>query len=89
MQELQTMNVQMRIITEDNIDQLLSLSDSNNDLYKLSGCKSLDNYKKELKEIIRLDKVEEMNKDYPTRMEEEFNGVSNPFIEETLQETFY
>ena len=88
MQELQTMNVQMRIITEDNIDQLLSLSDSNNDLYKLSGCKSLNNYKKELKEIIRLDKVEEMNKDYPTRMEEEFNGISNPFINETLQDSF-
>ena len=88
MQELQTMNVQMRIITEDNIDQLLSLSDSNNDLYKLSGCKSLNNYKKELKEIIRLDKVEEMNKDYPTRMEEEFNGISNPFIDETLQDSF-
>jgi DNA-directed RNA polymerase II subunit RPB2 len=30
MQELQVMNVQMRIITEDNIDQLMSLSYSNN-----------------------------------------------------------
>jgi DNA-directed RNA polymerase II subunit RPB2 len=29
-QELQTMNIQMRIITEDNIDQLLNLSYSNN-----------------------------------------------------------
>jgi DNA-directed RNA polymerase II subunit RPB2 len=30
MQELQVMNVQMRIITEDNVDQLLSMSYSNN-----------------------------------------------------------
>jgi DNA-directed RNA polymerase II subunit RPB2 len=34
MQELQVMNVQMRIITEDNIDQLPSMSYSNN-IYKL------------------------------------------------------
>ena len=33
-QELQVMNIQMRIITEDNIDQLLSMSYSNN-VYKL------------------------------------------------------
>jgi hypothetical protein len=30
MQELQTMNIQMRIITEDNIDQLMNMSYSNN-----------------------------------------------------------
>jgi hypothetical protein len=30
MQELQTMNIQMRIITDDNIDQLMSMSYSNN-----------------------------------------------------------
>ena len=30
MQELQTMNIQMRLITEDNVDQLMSMSYSNN-----------------------------------------------------------
>ena len=36
MQELQTMNVQMRIITEDNIDQLTNLAFSDN-IIKLAG----------------------------------------------------
>ena len=35
-QELQSMNIQMRVITEDNIDQLMSMSYSNN-LNKLTG----------------------------------------------------
>jgi len=36
MQELQTMNIQMRLITEDNIDQLTSMAFSNN-IIKLTG----------------------------------------------------
>ena len=40
MQELQAMNVQMRIITEDNIDQLTSLN-KGDDLYKLTGLETL------------------------------------------------
>lgn len=36
MQELQTMNVQMRIITEDNVDQLMSLT-KGDDIEKLTG----------------------------------------------------
>uniref|UniRef100_A0A6C0KY36 DNA-directed RNA polymerase n=1 Tax=viral metagenome TaxID=1070528 RepID=A0A6C0KY36_9ZZZZ len=53
-QELQVMNVQMRIITEDNIDQLLSMSysDNINKLLKLSDDEKLteivDNYKKDI-----------------------------------------
>ena len=44
MQELQTMNIQMRIITEDNIDQLMNMSYSNNinKLLKTGGNKELD-----------------------------------------------
>ena len=88
MQELQVMNIQMRIITEDNIDQLLSLSDSNKDLYQLSGNKSLHKYKENLKEIIRLEKVEDMNKKYPTSFEEDLNGFSDIFQIEPLQDSF-
>jgi DNA-directed RNA polymerase II subunit RPB2 len=43
LQELQTMNVQMRIITEDNIDQLMNMSysDNINKLLKTGGIKEL------------------------------------------------
>jgi DNA-directed RNA polymerase II subunit RPB2 len=51
-QELQVMNVQMRIITEDNIDQLMSMSYSNNlnKLLKTDGKLSdvIDQYKKKI-----------------------------------------
>jgi DNA-directed RNA polymerase II subunit RPB2 len=55
-QELQVMNIQMRIITEDNIDQLLSMSysDNINKLLKLNEnenenlVKIVDNYKKDV-----------------------------------------
>ena len=40
-QELQAMNVQMRIITEDNIDELTSMKKSDN-ILKLTGFKNLD-----------------------------------------------
>jgi len=42
MQELQAMNVQMRIITEDNVDQLMSLT-RGDDIEKLTGGPSTDN----------------------------------------------
>tara|TARA_B100001093_G_scaffold520370_1_gene615158 strand:- start:1531 stop:6255 length:4725 start_codon:yes stop_codon:yes gene_type:complete len=48
MQELQAMNVQMRIITEDNIDQLTTLN-KGDDLYKLTGLETL----KEATKVIR------------------------------------
>lgn len=46
MQELQAMNVQMRIITEDNVDQLLNLSYQSHNLEKLLHVKDEDNVKK-------------------------------------------
>ena len=42
MQELQSMNVQMRIITEDNVDQLMSLT-KGDDIEKLTGNSSTEN----------------------------------------------
>ena len=55
-QELQTMNVQMRLITEDNIDQLSSMSFSNN-IIKLAGLdatpKSIANENKEARGNIK------------------------------------
>ena len=60
MQELQAMNVQMRIITEDNVDQLTSMS-GGNDVLKLTGLESL----REVNEIIR--KKQNKAKDMPFR----------------------
>ena len=55
-QELQTMNIQMRLITEDNIDQLSSMSFSNN-IIKLAGLdatpKSIANENKEARGNIK------------------------------------
>ncbi len=59
MQELQTMNVQMRIITEDNIDQLLGLSYQSENINKLlhvdgpANVKTLvENYRDDLYQLI-------------------------------------
>ena len=56
-QELQVMNIQMRIITEDNIDQLISMSYSNNINKVLNDSSDLDTlfktYKATLQEKLR------------------------------------
>jgi DNA-directed RNA polymerase II subunit RPB2 len=54
MQELQTMNIQMRIITEDNIDQLMNLSysDNINKLLKTGGTKELSGLYGKYKNVI-------------------------------------
>ena len=59
MQELQVMNVQMRIITDENVDQLLSMSYSNNILKTMnmndtSGESNLEKQKTVLKNTIEL-----------------------------------
>ena len=48
-QELQVMNIQMRIITDDNIDQLLNLSYQSRNIDKLMDAEQLD---KQLREIV-------------------------------------
>jgi len=59
-QELQAMNIQMRIITEDNVEQLTSLKNSNN-LKLLTG---LNNFKEVIRET--MDKLREKdNNDLP------------------------
>lgn len=50
-QELQAMNIQMRIITEDNVDQLMSMSYSNN-ISKLLN-KPTDQSKEQMEKMIR------------------------------------
>jgi DNA-directed RNA polymerase II subunit RPB2 len=67
-QELQVMNIQMRIITEDNIDQLLSMSYSDN-VYKLlktdedtSLTDLVDNYKKSISVEMNKGRIDEQKK---------------------------
>ena len=56
-QELQVMNIQMRIITEDNIDQLMNLSYQSRNIDKLLHIQEGD-VKREVKEIINNYKTE-------------------------------
>ena len=67
-QELQTMNIQMRIITDKNIDQLTSMSSSNN-VVKLLG--------KEISTKELLNNVEEINKRDTTKDIEVFSPEKN------------
>ncbi len=50
LQELKTMNIQMRIITEDNVDQLMNIV-QNKEIHKLTG---LDNYEDITREIEKI-----------------------------------
>ena len=50
-QELQAMNVQMRIITAENVDQLTTLVGNNNNIVKVTG--NLENFSQVKKEILR------------------------------------
>jgi hypothetical protein len=75
MQELQVMNVQMRIITEDNIDQLMSMSYSDN-IYKLLKqendgklVETVEKYKKDIIMGMNKIRIEETKK--PKKQEEE------------------
>ena len=52
MQELQVMNVQMRIITEDNVNQLMSLV-KGYDLKDITGIKSYKEYGTKLEQIVK------------------------------------
>jgi DNA-directed RNA polymerase II subunit RPB2 len=70
-QELQVMNIQMRIITDENIDQLMSMSYSNN-ICKLLD-KQCDQNKEQMEKIIKeyVDNMSMINKtELRTRMEQ-------------------
>jgi DNA-directed RNA polymerase II subunit RPB2 len=73
-QELQVMNIQMRIITDENIDQLMSMSYSNN------ICKLLNNPQEQSKE-----QIEKMIKQYITDMNMRERGAQKGY--EFVQET--
>jgi len=68
-QELQVMNVQMRIITDENIDQLMSMSYSNN-ITKL-----LNNPEEKSKE-----EIEKMIKDYVSTMNTKIKNIQPEYI---------
>jgi DNA-directed RNA polymerase II subunit RPB2 len=55
MQELKTMNIQMRIITDDNVDQLMSLTQNNN-LFEKTGIKGYRELGDKVKKIIQDEK---------------------------------
>jgi DNA-directed RNA polymerase II subunit RPB2 len=73
-QELQAMNIQMRLITEDNVDQLMNLSYNSNNIHKLLN-EDLD---KELKEVIDIyvkeikEQEEEINQELVNKSNKEF-----------------
>ena len=67
LQELQSMNIQMRIITEDNIEQLMSMSYSDN-ITKLTDFKDIKN----LGFNVRRQNIEKERKDY-NKMEKKKN----------------
>ena len=91
-QELQVMNIQMRIITEDNIDQLMNLSYQSRNIDKLlqidhgeSGevkrdiKEIVDNYKKKLDHLMATTKT--------TKITTQFNEYENLPLKEELEYT--
>ena len=65
-QELQTMNIQMRIITDDNVDQLMSMSYSKNimDLTKNIDVLKYDDNETDVEPIKEMGKMNEFIKNY-------------------------
>ena len=94
MQELQVMNVQMRIITEENVDQLLNMSFSNN-VNKLTGVNEEFGMVEDLLEAIKtvnLGIINELYKSNPNDKNTESSSIlsqtpeeSNPPEEESLE----
>jgi hypothetical protein len=82
-QELQVMNVQMRIITDDNVDQLLSMSysDNINKLLQL-GNKDLKDVTKEYTRDVN-DKVNKENRKEQRRMPNEPPSLPYPAVIDT------
>ena len=70
LQELQAMNVQMRIVTEDNVDQLLSLTEGD-DILKLTGHANIE----ELQKTINYKDLEKQGS-----IIEEKDAIVNPFF---------
>lgn len=73
-QELQVMNVQMRIITEDNVDQLVSMSYSDN-INKLTG----DNIIDDAFDTVQVKNSFYLYKQKIKRIIDQNNAIKNPF----------
>ena len=88
-QELQVMNIQMRIITDENVDQLLSMSYSNNinKLLNKEEEKTIENMNKLIKDYVR-NMFAEQSRIYEGFIREETPEIPIPIkeIEETKSE---
>ena len=87
-QELQVMNVQMRIITEDNVDQLLSMSYSDN-INKLLNINestqlAIANYKRDVSKILSVKPKNELDIDSPVLPEPVTIDSQPPFDETAI-----
>ena len=85
-QELQTMNVQMRLITAENVDQLTSLLGENNNIIKLTG--NLNNFEEVKNDINKKisDESIELNTPYDTPNEDQM--VESPDMVDTFGPPF-
>ena len=70
LQELQTMNIQMRIITENNIDQLTSMSFSDNVVKLLGSDITTREVMNQVNEINRNDKIKNVEQSTPGQKQE-------------------
>jgi hypothetical protein len=85
-QELQVMNIQMRIITDENVDQLLSMSYSNN-ISRLLNKSTIESRQQESKEEIeRMIKNFVMDMNYRTRPAEKPELKESPVMPIPLKE---
>ena len=78
-QELQTMNIQMRIITDDNVDQLMSMSYSKNimDLTKNVDVLKYDDNETDVEPIKEIGKMNEFIKNYINYMNTKIRNNEN------------
>ncbi len=74
-QELQAMNIQMRIITEDNIEQLTTMKDSQN-VFKLTGMKTLREVAVKAKEKLEADNALYKDIQQERKTAEESNAIA-------------
>ena len=87
MQELQAMNVQMRLITEDNVDQLMSLT-RGDDIEKLTGGEATENQKfinvEQVRNFVKLQSAQLKNKEAPVIKEKtpEIEASPSPYWKE-------
>ena len=81
-QELQVMNIQMRIITEDNVDQLLSMSYSDNINKLLKTNTSLEEISKNYRTMV----IDKKNKNVTKQVFVPFEAPEYPVIQEMISE---